>query len=79
MADKDVDISYDKYSKVKRKLSYKMPVTFRWGLLSGFVFGCLHAMVAKKRKYMVTHTLGLGFGAGLGLCYNDFYEIMRIY
>lgn len=56
-----------------------MPVTFRWGLLSGFVIGCCHAMVAKKSHYMATHTIGMGLGLGLGLCYNDFNKLGSIF
>ena len=69
----------EKYALVKTKLQHKMPVTFRFGFLGGFLFGCVHAMLARKKMYMYTHTLGLGFGAGFGLCYNDFYEVVRIY
>lgn len=56
-----------------------MPVTFRWGLLTGFVLGCCHAMVARKSYYMATHTIGMGLGVGLGFCYNDFGKLWNIY
>ena len=69
----------EEYQKVYNKLVHKMPVTFRWGLLSGFLLGCVHAMVAKKSYYMATHTIGFGLGAGLGLCYNDFNRVWNIY
>ena len=56
-----------------------MPVTFRWSFLSGFLLGCCHAMYARKKIYLYTHTLGLGFGGGLGLCYNDFIKFWEVY
>lgn len=69
----------EQYARVKRKLSYKMPVTFRWSLLSGFLIGVVRSLYSRKRNYMLSHTLGFGVAGGLGLCYNDFYRIWEIY
>ena len=56
-----------------------MPVTFRMSTLLGFLIGCVRSVVTRKKNYMLSHTIGYGLTGGLGLCYNDFYEIYRLY
>lgn len=67
------------YDKVKRKLKYKMPVTFRWGAYIGFILGCAHTLIGKNNRYLWMHPLIFTPSIGFGLCYNDFYRIYNIY
>jgi len=63
----------------KRKLSYKMPVTFRYGATIGLGTGFVYGIYKKSISVMVKHTLVGAAICGLGLCYHEFYELSRNY
>jgi len=63
----------------KRKLSYKMPVTFRYGVTLGFGSGFLVGLYKKSIIVMPKHALIGAVVLGFGLCYHEFYELSRYY
>lgn len=63
----------------KRKISYKAPITFRYGGLFGLGTGLCFALY--KRSFMVIpkHFLFFWSTVGLGLCYEELYGIADNY
>jgi hypothetical protein len=54
-----------------------MPVTFRYGFTAGALTGFIHAVIVRRMKPLYFHTIIIGLGGGLGLCYHDFKAILE--
>eukprot|EP01015_Nassula_variabilis_P006974 TRINITY_DN15300_c0_g1_i1.p3 TRINITY_DN15300_c0_g1~~TRINITY_DN15300_c0_g1_i1.p3 ORF type:complete len:104 (+),score=19.80 TRINITY_DN15300_c0_g1_i1:63-374(+) len=67
----------EEIEKIKTKLSYKMPVTFRYSITLGFLTGFIHGAFTKRVRPILFHILGVGIGGGLGLCLYDFKAILE--
>ena len=63
----------------KRKLSYKLPVTTRYGVAIGLASGLVATAYRKSLRPIVRHTIFYTTIIGLGLCYQEFYGIAQEY
>lgn len=61
-----------------RKLSFKMPQTFKYSFILFLGSGFLVAVIKKKAsRFFLYPMIGTPI-VGLGLCYNDFYRMYDI-
>ena len=61
--------------RVYRRLSFKMPVTFRYGFAIGFFCGVPAAFITGRPSSLLKWTLYTTIGFGLGTCYEEFGDI----
>lgn len=65
------------YEKVKRRLSYKLPVTLRYGFAIGFFVGFFIAMGTRKPSHLIKTMIMGTFLFGFGTCYEEFSFILK--
>ncbi|KAL4511671.1 hypothetical protein ABPG72_012516 [Tetrahymena utriculariae] len=66
------------WEKLMRKMSYKMPQTFKYSFVLFLGLGFIVAIGAKKAsRFFIYPMIGTPV-LGLGLCYNDFYKMYDI-
>ncbi len=74
MSDQD-----QKIATIRRKLSFKMPMTFRYSFALGLVTGLVHCTLAKRPSLFFKHVLTITPIGTLSLCYREFHDIAVIY
>lgn len=68
----------ERVNEIKKHLSYKLPITFRYGFILGVLAGFTHMLVRQKPSLFLIHGVIWTNGLGFGLCYNEFRDILRI-
>ena len=63
----------------RRKLSYKMPVTLRYGVAIGLASGLVATTYRKSLRPLWRHTVVATAVIGLGLCYQELTGIAEEY
>ena len=63
--------------RIYRRLSFKMPVTFRYGFVIGFVLGVPAAFYTGRPSTLLKGMLYTTVGFGLGTCYEEFGQIVN--
>ena len=63
----------------KAKLSYKLPVTFRYGALIGACVGTVLALKRGKFLLVPYHLFLWSSTIGFGLCYDELYNLADNY
>lgn len=64
--------------KVKRQISYKLPVTLRYGFYLGFFFGLPIAMKTHKPSTLIKAIIFGTLGFGFGTCYQEFSQLIKL-
>jgi len=59
-------------------LSYKMPITFRYGFFAGFLAGFTLGLIKKRPSYALVCSFVTTPTIGLGLCYEEFRELAKL-
>jgi hypothetical protein len=62
-----------------RKLSYKLPITYRYGMLVAFFSGIVSMWKKKRVLRLPLHLFVVGNTLGLGLAYEELYGIGYCY
>lgn len=70
--------SQQSLQKVYRKLSFKFPVTLRYGIAIGVIIGLPLCIFAQKPSYFLRTMLYSTFFFGFGTCYSEFWEILQL-
>jgi len=65
----------DTLKRLYRRLSFKMPVTFRYGFVIGFVLGVPLAFFTGRPSTLLKWMIYTTIGFGMGTCYEEFGEI----
>lgn len=63
--------------KLMRRLSFKLPIVFRYSVFFAFAFGLMHAFVVKRMRVVKYWTMLIPFEVG-GLCYEEIWKYMSI-
>jgi len=61
------------------KLSYKLPVTLRYGTLFGLIVGTVLGLKRRSFRPLASHTLFWGSTIGFGLSYEELYGYISNY
>ena len=70
--------SQERIDEIKKHLTYKMPITFRYGFILGVLAGFTHMVVRQKPSLFLIHGFVWTNGLGIGLCYKEFSDILKI-